>query len=133
MFKEMFVRLIIFHLGTKILKSLHLRFISTTSTKCLDQRWREQRGLPVNPNKYGVLTDSPDFSYLDGRATPYGVRQRKRMLKQKEVAEQIMQLTKEVDFAVERHEKLQLEEEQKIKEIIANKLKPKGLLLLKNK
>ncbi|KAF2899504.1 hypothetical protein ILUMI_06676 [Ignelater luminosus] len=120
-------------LSTKILNSSQLRFISTTSVKCLDQRWREKRGLPMNPNKHGVLTDSPDYSYLDGRPTPYGARQQKRMLKQKAIAEQIMQLTKEVDFAVERHEKLQLEEEEKKREIIANKLKPKGLLLLKNK
>lgn len=39
-------------------------------------------------------------------------------------------MTKEIDFAVERHARLQKEEEDRKKQIIGSKLKPKGLALL---
>lgn len=107
-----------------------IRPISTTPTINLIQKWRKDRGLPLNPNSSGVLTDGPDYTYLDGRPTPYCVRQKKRLIKQKELAEAIITLTKEVDFAVERHARLQKEEEDRRKEIIGSKLKPKGLTLL---
>lgn len=29
--------------------------------------------LPRNPNKSGLLTDLPDYTFLDGRVTPLGV------------------------------------------------------------
>lgn len=54
-------------------------------------------------------------------------------MEQKEIAEQIIALTKEMDFAVERHKKL-VDDEIKNKEaMINNKLKPKGVMLLKKK
>ncbi|RZC37732.1 deoxynucleoside kinase-like [Asbolus verrucosus] len=96
-------------------------------------KWRQQRGLPLNPNACGVLTDSPDYSFLDGRPTPYGSRQKKRILKQQELTQQIIELTSEVDFAVERHKQLQQEEQRRRQEILDNKLKPKGIELLKKK
>ncbi|CAH1980422.1 unnamed protein product [Acanthoscelides obtectus] len=99
----------------------------------LDQKWRKERGLPLNPNVHGVLTDSPDYTFLDGRLTPYGVGQKMRILKQKEVLSQVIDLTEEVDFAVERHNRLLIEEENKKKAILDKKLKPKGLALLKKK
>lgn len=34
------------------------------------KEWRAERGLPANRNAEGVLTDGPDFTYLDGRPTP---------------------------------------------------------------
>ncbi|KAF5280224.1 hypothetical protein FQA39_LY05358 [Lamprigera yunnana] len=110
-----------------------VRSIGTTGVAFLDQRWREKRGWPQNANTTGVITDSPDYTFLDGRPTPYGTRQKKRMIKQKEIAEAIIKLTGEVDFAVERHKQLLIDEEQRKENILANKLKPKGLLLLKKK
>lgn len=87
----------------------------------------------MNPNAYGPLTDKPDYTFLDGRPTPLGMRQRKRLQKQKEMAVRVIQLSKEIDYAVERHSKILKDEENRKNQILANKLKPKGHLLLKNK
>ncbi|KAK4876660.1 hypothetical protein RN001_009166 [Aquatica leii] len=108
-----------------------IRYVQTTGISCLDQRWREARGLPMNPNASGVLTDAADYSYLDGRPVPYGTRQKNRIIKQKQITETIIKLSGEIDFAVERHKQLQIDEEQRKQQIISNKLKPKGLTLLK--
>lgn len=86
----------------------------------------------MNPNACGPLTDGPDYTFLDGRLTPYGVGQKKRLQRQNEVYEQIAKLSKEIDFAVERHKQLLREEEKMRKNILDAKLKPKGINLLKN-
>lgn len=52
---------------------LTARNISCTSKLHLDQKWREERGLPANPNEFGPLTNLPDYTFLDGRPTPMGV------------------------------------------------------------
>lgn len=96
----------------------------------LIQKWRRERGLPKNPNSCGPLTDKKDFSYLDGRISAYGVGQGKRILKQQEIAQKIIDLTGEIDFAVERHKRLQEEQQQRKNDIIASKLKEKGDKLL---
>lgn len=112
---------------------VNYRNICKTSVLCLNQKWRKERGLPLDPYSYGVLTDTPDYSYLDGRSTPYGVGQRRRQAEQKQLAQQIIELTKEIDFAVNRNTKL-IEGEKITKEnIISNKLIPKGIALLKKK
>lgn len=98
---------------------------------CLIQKWRKERNLPMNSNSCGVLTDGVDYSYLDGRPTPYTVGQVKRLQKQKELAESIIQLSKEIDFAVERHKLNQKAEENNRQQIINSKLKPKGEALNK--
>lgn len=85
----------------------------------------------MNPNTSGVLTDRADFSYLDGRPTPYGVGQKKRLIKQKEIAEKIIRLSGEIDFAVKRHQQIEMDEKTHRKQTIDSKLKPKGLALLK--
>ncbi|XP_018336536.1 39S ribosomal protein L52, mitochondrial [Agrilus planipennis] len=115
------------------MSNISSRYFHISRTTLLDQKWRQAKGLPLNPNAYGVLTDSPDYSFLDGRPTPYGVRQTKRLIKQKEIAESIIMLSSEVDFAVERHKKLQAEKVANEQKIIDRKLKPKGKLLLLNK
>ncbi|KAJ8976139.1 hypothetical protein NQ317_018111 [Molorchus minor] len=97
-------------------------FLSTTPNFFFNQKWRKEKGLPMNPNSSGVLTDGPDYTYLDGRLTPYGARQRNRIIKQKEVLNDIIKLTGEIDFAVERHKQLQLTEENKQKEILSKKI-----------
>lgn len=45
-----------------------------------------RNGLPRNPNAYGPLTDGKDFTFLDGRPTPIGVGQKKRIEKHKAFA-----------------------------------------------
>nr|CAI5823841.1 unnamed protein product [Callosobruchus analis] len=112
---------------------LHIRTFQTTCPMVINQKWRKERGMPLNPNAHGVLTDSPDYTYIDGRLTPYGVGQKKRILKQREIVSQIVDLTKEIDYAVDRHKQLQQEEEKRKQAILDKKLKPKGLALLKSK
>lgn len=106
--------------------------ISTSTTCNLIQKFRKERGLPLNPNACGPLTDLPDYTFLDGRPTPLGTRQNNRMLKQKQIAERILTLSKEIDYAVKRHQDMLNKEEEKKQQIIANKFKPKGHLLLKD-
>lgn len=59
--------------------------------------------------------------------------QNKRLLKQQEIAAKIVELSGELDFAKERHERLQKQAQAEKQRIIQNKLKPKGHLLLKKK
>lgn len=87
----------------------------------------------MNPTAYGVLTDGPDYTYLDGRLTPLGTRQKLKILRQREIRDQIIQLTGEIDFAVERHKQLQFEDEQRKQQILDKKLKPKASNLLNSK
>lgn len=93
----------------------------------MKQKWRLEQGLSMNPNARGVLTDSPDYSFLDGRLTPYGSGQKERIARQQEVRDQIILLASEIDFAVDRYEKIKLDEEQKKQNILNKKLKPKGM------
>ena len=108
-----------------------IRTLSTSPHLCLDQRWRRKKGLPMNPNAYGVLTDTPDYTFMDGRPTPLGVKQGIRLKERQEQAKKIIALSGEIDFAVEYHKKRQLDEMKQRQSIIANKLKPKGDLLNK--
>ncbi|XP_046749900.1 39S ribosomal protein L52, mitochondrial isoform X2 [Diprion similis] len=108
---------------------LGVRRLSTSLTLQLDQRWRSKRGLTENPNTFGPLTNLPDYSFKDGRPTPLGVRHRERLEKQREYAERIIKLTQEIDYAVERHDRLKKEEAAKNQAILDRKLKPKGKLM----
>lgn len=107
--------------------------LSKTAVLSLDQRWRISQGLPMNANACGVLTDGPDYTFLDGRLTPYGMNQKKRIARQREVRDQIIHLSGEIDFAVDRHKQKQIEEKQRKQNILDKKLKPKGMALLKSK
>ncbi|XP_058063018.1 large ribosomal subunit protein mL52 [Anopheles bellator] len=84
-----------------------------------------------NPNKSSPLTHLPDYTFMDGRVTPYGANQKKRILQQREIAKQIVTLSKEMDFAVERHNRIETEAKETRQKLLAEKLKPKGHLLLK--
>ncbi|KAJ8713688.1 hypothetical protein PYW07_014058 [Mythimna separata] len=101
----------------------------STSTAVCSKQWRVQHGLSLNRNAEGVLTDTPDFTYLDGRPTPLLQKQKKRILRQREFASKIVELCSEIDFAKERHNYLQAAKEDERKSIIANRLKPKGTAL----
>ncbi|KAH8394942.1 hypothetical protein KR222_011731, partial [Zaprionus bogoriensis] len=107
------------------------RHVALTAVRAIDQKWRAGKGLPENPNAFGPLTNLPDYTYLDGRTTPLGSNQKKRLAKQQEIAAKIVQLSGELEFAKQRHERLKAEAESKRQQILQNKLKPKGHLLLK--
>ena len=100
------------------------RNLSTSCVSFFNQKWAEYDD---------VLLHKPDYTFLDGRPTPYGVHQRKRMQREREVAQQILTLSKEIDFAKERFRLIKQKEEQRKAFIIQNKLKPKGALLLAKK
>lgn len=52
----------------------NVRLIYATRTPLLvDQKWRREKKLSLNPNKESPLTYLPDFTYMDGRSTPIGV------------------------------------------------------------
>lgn len=85
-----------------------------------------RQGMPSNPNKFGPLTNLPDYSYLDGRPVPLGMNQKRRMEKQMEYHQKILELSGDVDFAKDRYAKNQAEKAREKKLIIDSKLKRKG-------
>lgn len=109
-----------------------LFFRSINATTVLDMKdWRVERGLPVNRNAEGVLTDAPDYTYLDGRPTPLLHKQKLRMLRQREYAKQIVELSAELDFAKKRYQDMLKAKEEERENIINNRLKPKGKMIKK--
>ncbi|XP_053963118.1 39S ribosomal protein L52, mitochondrial [Anastrepha ludens] len=107
------------------------RQFSCTVMRALDYKWREQRGLPENPNAFGPLTNLPDYSFLDGRPTPLGANQKRRLKKQQEIAAKILTLSNELDFAKKRYARIQAEKAAEKENVLKGKLKPKGYMLLK--
>ncbi|XP_058121058.1 large ribosomal subunit protein mL52 [Anopheles ziemanni] len=91
----------------------------------------ETKKCARNPNKSSPLTHLPDYTFMDGRVTPFGSNQKKRILQQREIAKQIVTLSKEMDFAVERHDRINAEQAKRKEDLVREKLKPKGHLLLK--
>uniref|UniRef100_A0A2M4C3K8 Large ribosomal subunit protein mL52 n=1 Tax=Anopheles marajoara TaxID=58244 RepID=A0A2M4C3K8_9DIPT len=114
---------------------------SIPPVRCLHKAVQSARGVAVlnadtkkcvrNPNKSSPLTHLPDYTFMDGRITPYGSNQKKRILQQREIAKQIVTLSKEMDFAVERHSRIEQEVQEAKQKLMREKLKPKGHLLLK--
>jgi len=45
-----------------------------------------RKKLPINPMDRGVLTDGADYIFLDGRPTPFGMKQKRKLLLQREYA-----------------------------------------------
>ncbi|KAL7735426.1 hypothetical protein ACLKA6_019543 [Drosophila palustris] len=109
------------------------RHVALTAIRSIDQKWRAAKGLPENPNAFGPLTNLPDYTFLDGRTTPLGSNQKKRLIKQQEIAAKIVELSSELEFAKQRHERLKSEAQAEKQRILQSKLKPKGHLLLKKK
>lgn len=100
----------------------------TTHQLCLDQSWRQQKGLSENPNSYGILTNGADYSYKDGKPTPYGTGQRKRIDTQRQYVAKMIQLSKQIDGAIAKHAKLQKDEQAAAQSLLDKRLKPKGQL-----
>lgn len=89
-------------------------------------KWRINQGMSRSGTEYGVLTDMPDYSFLDGRPTPLSTNQQKRRQDRIETAKDIMEKLGQVDFAKERFELNEQAEEQQRQSILARKLKPKS-------
>ncbi|KAM7343543.1 mitochondrial ribosomal protein L52 [Cochliomyia hominivorax] len=116
---------------TQLIKNTtNIRNVSCTAKLSLDQKWREEQGLPANPNEFGPLTNLPDYTFLDGRPTPMGSNQKKRLMKQQEIAAKIVAMNKELDMAKKRYKQLQEQQEIERQKIMQAKLKPKGKFLL---
>nr|CAD7263228.1 unnamed protein product [Timema shepardi] len=109
-----------------MIQGVTLAIDQTADDREIEVRILVRNGLCANPNGFGPLTNLPDFSYKDGRTTPLGVGQQARLLKQREFAKTVVKFCKEMDFAVERHNRLQKEEEHNRQRILDSKLKPKG-------
>ncbi|CAH0584511.1 unnamed protein product [Chrysodeixis includens] len=118
--------------ATLLQTQLISRTLSSTPALCLKE-WREAQGLPRHRNAEGILTDAPDYTYLDGRPTPLLKKQKKRMLLQREYASKIVDLISDLDYAKERHQKMEAAKEEERQNIIANRLKPKGAALSRKK
>ncbi|CAH0730017.1 unnamed protein product, partial [Brenthis ino] len=95
------------------------------------KQWRIEHGLSVNRTAEGILTDGPDYTFLDGRPTPLLQKQKKRMLKQQDYATKIVTLCSEIDFAKKRYQDMLNAKEEERRKIISNRLKPKGRALSK--
>ncbi|KAL0871669.1 hypothetical protein ABMA27_004188 [Loxostege sticticalis] len=108
----------------------HYRAFSCTSSNNTKE-WRISRGLAENRTSEGVLTDGPDYTFLDGRPTPLLNKQKLRVLKQRQYASQIVEMCSELDFAKERHQKLLKDEADTKQKVKDSWLKPKGSALLK--
>ncbi|KAG7295838.1 hypothetical protein JYU34_020916 [Plutella xylostella] len=118
------------HLCASFYSKMASRGLSCSPALSL-KRYREQQGLPINKNVESVLTDGPDYTFLDGRPTPLLHKQKKRLIKQQGYASKIVELSAELDFAIERQQSIQKAKEQERQNILGNRLKPKGLNLLK--
>lgn len=121
---------IIFH-GTRFVYfKVHnvTRRLSTLAN--YNQKHDQEILFPKNPNKSSLLTNLPDYTYLDERVTPLGANQKKRILKQRELAQRIVTLSKEMDFALNRYNRIQEVKKQEKIFLLNSKLKPKGHLLL---
>ncbi|XP_053606666.1 large ribosomal subunit protein mL52 [Plodia interpunctella] len=109
----------------------HLNRTFSSTSVCNTKAWRVSQGLPVNRNAEGILTDGPDYTFLDGRPTPLLHKQKQRMLKQREYASQIVQMSAELDFAKDRYQKNLQTAAAERQKVIDNRLKPKGKALYK--
>ncbi|XP_041375512.1 39S ribosomal protein L52, mitochondrial-like [Gigantopelta aegis] len=117
-----------FQMYHKILQStavVRSRCIQTSAVHLAGGRWRVERGLPENNNRYGPLTDLPDYSFVDGRPTPIGRGQLRRKQTNLELAKRIQKLVGEVNFAKERYQKIQEDAQKERERLLKRKLKPK--------
>ncbi|XP_063440409.1 large ribosomal subunit protein mL52-like [Mytilus edulis] len=89
-------------------------------------KWRISQGQARSGNEYGLLTEMPDYSFLDGRPTPLSLRQQKRRQEKIEVAKDIMKKLGQIDFAKERFELQEQSRQQQRQSLLDNKLKAKS-------
>ncbi|CAK1544882.1 unnamed protein product [Leptosia nina] len=90
------------------------------------KQWRLSKGLSANRTAEGILTDGPDYTFLDGRPTPLLQKQKLRMLRQQDYASKIVQLSSELDFVKQRYQDNLQKQREERDAVIQNRLKPKG-------
>ncbi|KAG1704412.1 N-acetyltransferase 9 [Nymphon striatum] len=61
--------------------------------------WRKRHGLPENFNKYGVLMDTPDWSYRNGTPLAFNHKQKMRYEERKGLAHEVVKLLREIEEA----------------------------------
>jgi len=61
-----------------------------------DSFWRKKRVLN---NGYGIIADTPEWSFLDGHPAPPGNRATQRKAIQRQICKRIIQLLNEIDKA----------------------------------
>ncbi|KAL1379570.1 hypothetical protein pipiens_014802 [Culex pipiens pipiens] len=118
----------------RILCNLSARYITRRNVSLPPSAWTTSGAarvrLPRNPNKSGPLTALPDYTFMDGSVTPLGSNQKKRLLQQRDLAAKIVTMSSEMDFALDRYNRIQDEEARQRQALIDSKLKPKGHRLL---
>ncbi|XP_013394903.1 39S ribosomal protein L52, mitochondrial [Lingula anatina] len=62
-------------------------------------KWREKQGLDGDYNTDGPLKNLPDWSFADGRPAPLSGTQVRKRMKERKLAERVVELYKEVQFA----------------------------------
>ncbi|KAK6630868.1 hypothetical protein RUM44_003038 [Polyplax serrata] len=115
--------------GLRILNFSQKNF-STSTLNC--NVWRKRQGLEQNPNSYGPLRFTPDYSFVDGRPVPLSITKQRRLILQKEYCEKIKKLSNELDEELKSYHEAKAREATEREAIIKSKLKPKGIALLKS-
>lgn len=119
------------NLGNKSMFTVkNMAYFSTTYAVRSNIEWRTLQKLPPNPMDRGILTDGTDYIFLDGRPTPFGTKQKRKLLLQREYAKKIVELSESLDKAKEEYAKKSEEKCEETKRILNRKLKPKGNKLL---
>ncbi|XP_065204284.1 large ribosomal subunit protein mL52 [Planococcus citri] len=106
---------------------------STSAVQSVGIKWRQQHGYPDNHTSRGVLTDAPDYSFLDGKPTPYTTGQRARLLRQQEYAGRVRYLLTVAEKSKKAYQDKVAAQQKEREKIIGRKLKPKGMNLQRNK
>ncbi|PAA59258.1 hypothetical protein BOX15_Mlig019352g3 [Macrostomum lignano] len=92
--------------------------------------YRLRRGLPPNGNERGPLTDLPDWTFADGRPTPFSTSgQQRRHAANRQVAQQALAAMESVDLAAKADE-LRQRVQQAEAERLRPGLRPKGDAML---
>nr|XP_054763473.1 39S ribosomal protein L52, mitochondrial-like [Lytechinus pictus] len=103
-----------------------VRYLSNSSSCLAGKKWRESQGLGRSGNEYGPLTDNPDWSFADGRPSPPQPHQLRRKEEQRELAEQIDVLSKEILQGKVKYQEKMKGERRKEELRVGMRLKPKG-------
>ncbi|CAH1398393.1 unnamed protein product [Nezara viridula] len=98
---------------------------STLGALQIEHKWMESRWVPPKTN--ATLLNLPDYTFLDNRPTPYGARQRRRIEKQKKYTARIIQLTSEMDLAMNLYRQREAAKQAIIDDRISKKLTEKGI------
>ncbi|KAL3046294.1 hypothetical protein OYC64_004326 [Pagothenia borchgrevinki] len=112
---------------------LSSRQFSTTCAVQGGEKWRKENGIARSGSEYGPMTDLPDWSFADGRPAPLLKGQLRRKQEREDLARRIVMLSSEVDKGMESWNDKQEEAQRMVEHKKSLLLKPKGMMLIKNK